>query len=837
VDDARLPKTAFRLRCGKCQNLMKIDPTKPPGEQTPAAAPVAAATAAKPASTSAAATAPKPAPTPAPAASSPAPAMASARVTASPPPAPVLTKPAETKELVGAKPAASVAGPAASGATTPDNGAAKAVPAEAVKPPAPSNGGASPAAVAEAGTPPPAVRPEAERVPIHYLQKIDLFSNLSGEECLIVESRLKPREFAPQQTIVKEGGPGDSMFFIQSGAVEVHKKDPNTGIDFLITELKAGACFGEMALLTGKPRGATVLANGPTTCGLLDSAAFNDLLLSHPKIGISLSRVLAERLEESNQHGGIEYIQLNKLQFDARVLSLLPLQVIQQHKVLPVGYSNNRLSLAMVNPNNLIALDDVRRVIKGVMIEPVVTSEDDFKRFMTTKYVELFQEEEKKAQIREQTAQNMPGARASESTESVLESLQTEALRSLEVDESQQTTENVTDISRSAEDAPIIRLANNVLALAIKKGASDIHIEPQEKDVMVRFRIDGALQQVQVLPKKIQMGLISRLKILSKLDIAEKRLPQDGRISVRMEDRPIDFRVSTIPSKWGEKICMRILDKSNTLLGLDKLILLPDALEQVRDMIAQPYGIIYVTGPTGSGKTTSLYSALAELNDPDVNISTAEDPIEYDLARVNQVQAHKDIGLDFARILRAFLRQDPDIILVGETRDKETAHIAVEAALTGHLVFTTLHTNDAAGAFVRLHEMGVEPFLMSSSTIGIVAQRLTRRLCQTCKEAYTPDEISMKYMGLPYDPGAIFYKNKGCENCSGTGFKGRVGVYEVLRMNSELRKLVAGGGRTEEITEAAVRNGMKTLKDYSVWLLKNGWTTIEEVLQVVAVQQ
>jgi type IV pilus assembly protein PilB len=732
-------------------------------------------------------------------------------------------------------------------AAKPGNGAATSVPIETGKAAAPSNGGASAvaavtdveASVSTGVRQPRAVEPPAEAAPAptHYLQKIDLFSNLTNEECLIVESRLKPREFAPQQVIVKEGGPGDSMFFIRNGAVEIHKRDPNTGIDFLLTELKAGACFGEMALLTGKPRGATVLASETTVCGMLDMAAFNDLLLSHPKIGISLSRVLAERLEESNQASGIEYIQLNKLQFDARVLSLLPLQIIQQHKVLPVGYSNNRLSLAMVNPNNLVALDDVRRVIKGVMIEPVVTSEDDFKRFMTTKYVELFKEEEKRAQIREQTAQNMPGAKTAETAESVLESLQSEALKSLDVDESQQTTESVTDLSRQAEDAPIIRLANNVLALAIKKGASDIHIEPQEKEVLVRFRIDGALQQVQVLPKKIQMGLISRLKILSKLDIAEKRLPQDGRISVRMDERPIDFRVSTIPSKWGEKICMRILDKSNTLLGLDKLILLPEALEQVRDMIAQPYGIIYVTGPTGSGKTTSLYSALAELNDPDVNISTAEDPIEYDLARVNQVQAHKDIGLDFARILRAFLRQDPDIILVGETRDKETAHIAVEAALTGHLVFTTLHTNDAAGAFVRLHEMGVEPFLMSSSTIGIVAQRLTRRLCQSCKEAYTPDEISMKYMGLPYDPGAVFYKNKGCEKCSGTGYKGRVGVYEVLRMNSELRKLVASGGRTEEITEVAVRHGMKTLKDYSVWLLKNGWTSMEEVLQVVAVQE
>jgi len=501
---------------------------------------------------------------------------------------------------------------------------------------------------------------------------------------------------------------------------------------------------------------------------------------------------------------------------------------------------NNRLTLAMVNPNNLIALDDVRRVIKGVIIEPVVTSEDDLKRYLSTTYADLLRrEEEKKFQATAQAAPAKtaagdkpptagdPSATQADTTEMILESLQSEALKSLQVDESQQPTDSVTDLSKSAEDAPIIRMANSILALAIKKAASDIHVEPQEKEVAVRFRIDGKLQQVQVLPKKI----------LARLDIAEKRLPQDGRISVRMEERPIDFRVSTIPSKWGEKVCMRILDKSNTLLGLDKLILHQEVLAVVRDMVAQPYGIVYVTGPTGSGKTTTLYSALAELNDPDVNISTAEDPIEYDLPRINQVQAHKEIGLDFARILRAFLRQDPDIILVGETRDTETAKIAVEAALTGHLVFTTLHTNDAAGAFVRLGEMGIEPFLMSSSTIGVMAQRLTRRLCQSCKEAYTPDDLSLKYMGLEPRVAKTFYKNRGCDKCSGTGYKGRVGVYEVLRMNADLRRLVAQGATTEAITEAAIKNGMRTLKDYSVWLLDNGWTTMEEVLQVVSVRE
>jgi type IV pilus assembly protein PilB len=774
VDDAKMPSKTFRVKCRQCQNLLTVEPPK----------------------------------------------------TAAAGPHPVTPIPVEptARPAAGGKPA----GPGR---------------------PQPTGRLGAKSSAAVATEPEPEAKPFPARS--HYLQKIKLFSALSYEECLAVESRLKRREFPPNMVVVKEGGPGDSMFFINGGVVEVRKRDPNTGIDFLLTELKEGACFGEMALLTGKPRAATVSTMEPTMCGVLEQADFEDLLLSNPKIGLAMSRVLAERLEESNQQAGIEYVNLRRLAFDPRVLSLLPQQMILQHKILPAGFANNRLTLAMVNPNNLIALDDVRRVIKGVIIEPVVTSEEDFKQFMSTAYGDLLKrEEEKKAQAREQAMSLMKSAGGdkaaaevaklmaqSETLEGILESLQNEALKSIEVDETSEPAETVTDLSTSAEEAPIIRLANNILALAIKKGASDIHVEPQEKEVAVRFRIDGALQQVQLLPKKIQLGLISRFKIISKLDIAEKRLPQDGRISVRMEERPIDFRVSTIPSKWGEKICMRILDKSNTLLGLDKLILNPEVLGLVRDMIGQPYGIIYVTGPTGSGKTTTLYSGLAELNDPDVNISTAEDPIEYDLSRVNQVQAHKEIGLDFARILRAFLRQDPDIILVGETRDKETAKIAVEAALTGHLVFTTLHTNDAAGAFTRLGEMGIEPFLISSSTLGVAAQRLTRRLCQSCKEPYEPDELSLKYMGLKPDSKPTFYRNKGCDQCSFTGYKGRVGVYEVLRLNPEIRKMVAQGATSESITEAAVKNGMKTLKDYSLWLMENGWTTMDEVLQVVSVQE
>jgi type IV pilus assembly protein PilB len=483
----------------------------------------------------------------------------------------------------------------------------------------------------------------------------------------------------------------------------------------------------------------------------------------------------------------------------------------------------------MVNPDNLTALDDVRRFVKGVMIEPVVCTEEDFQKFLAGPYRTLTKKEAAKGD----------GGAGGGGSQSALQSLQNDSIKDInleEIDSDDVTSTSVTDIKHSAEDAPVVRLANAILASAVNQGASDIHIEPMEKEVIVRFRIDGVLHPVQTVPKKGQMGLIARLKILSKLDIAEKRMPQDGRISVRLEEKAIDFRVSTIPSKWGEKVCMRILDKSNTALGLDKLISHQETLQKVRDMVNQPYGILYVTGPTGSGKTTTLYSALAELNSSDINISTVEDPIEYDLAGVNQVQVHKEIGLDFARVLRAFLRQDPDVILIGETRDKETAKIAVEAALTGHMVFTTLHTNDAAGTFVRLDEMGIEPFLVASSTIGVMAQRLARRLCK-CKEAYPVDAETLRFLGAPVEPNITFYKPVGCDVCGGSGYKGRVGIYEVLRMGTGVRALVIKRSNTDEIREAARRDGMLTLKDYGLMLLKEGLTSLDEVLQCVVVQE
>jgi type IV pilus assembly protein PilB len=670
-----------------------------------------------------------------------------------------------------------------------------------------------------------------------FLSRLSLFADVAPETLARFEHRMRRREFAPRAVIVREGSTDDSAFLVLSGRVAVHRKDPDSGVDFLLAELGEGEMVGEMALLTRKPRSASVVALEATTCGIIEQSDFDRLLVEHPAAVRAMMAALAERLDAANRHAGIDFVNLSRVKVDPRVLRLLPQALVNEHNVVPISFVNNRMTLAMTNPSNVVAFDDVRRVIKGVLIEPVVVTEVDFKRFMSSTYPQLIAQDDAWLHPQKPLTSRPTGSApvTKPGTAPAVDLLESDLIRELQLaaDTEEQKTESKQDLMSASEDAPIIKLANSILGLAIKQGASDIHVEPMATDVTVRFRVDGVLQVVQKLPKRVQLGLISRFKILSRLDIAEKRLPQDGRISVSMDAKPIDFRVSTVPGKWGEKVCMRILDRSNTTLGLDRLINHAPTLELVREMIGQPYGIIYVTGPTGSGKTTTLYSALAEINDPGVNISTAEDPIEYDLPGVTQIQANSAIGLTFASVLRAFLRQDPDVLLVGETRDRETAKTAVEAALTGHLVFTTLHTNSAAVAFTRLHEMDVEPFLVSSSTIGVIAQRLARRLCQQCKEPITVDANIARFWGLP--EGTTIFRGKGCNECGGKGVRGRVGVYEVMKVTPRLRAMIGSASRSEDIHAAAVEEGMIDLKRYSAWLLTEGLTSVEEVTSVVSV--
>lgn len=510
---------------------------------------------------------------------------------------------------------------------------------------------------------------------------------------------------------------------------------------------------------------------------------------------------------------GVTFTDLSVTSPEPELLNTFPRELIIANKFLPLKKSGNVYTFAMVDPSNIIVEKEIKdrlREVKDIIIKKTVMLEDDFNRFVVLNFSKY---QEDKSLVIEQNADELISSMGIDLLETSPDHL------------------DVADLSDSAEEAPIIQLANSILGIAIKRGISDIHIEPREKDLVVRFRQDGVLSVYKLIPKKVQNALVSRYKIMSDLDIAERRLPQDGRIRVKMANKVIDFRVSTLPGKFGEKIVMRILDKSSISLGLDNIISDRDTLNTVREMINKPFGIIFVTGPTGSGKTTTLYSALSERNTPEVNISTAEDPIEYDLEGITQTEINKTIGLDFAKILRAFLRQDPDIMLVGETRDKETAKIAIEAALTGHLVFTTLHTNDAPGAVMRLQEMDVEPFLISSSTIGIIAQRLLRRICSNCKQEYIPDEQTLKFIGIE-NRKDVFYKGNGCEKCNGTGYKGRIGAYEVMKVNDDLRNLIAKGANTAILRYAAQQAGMRTLVEYSLNLAKEGLTTIDEVIRV-----
>src|SRR5438067_1092840 len=420
---------------------------------------------------------------------------------------------------------------------------------------------------------------------VGFLKNVKLFAELSTDSLLKLGTCLKTAEFPPAETIVREGAPGVSMYIIKSGLVEVRKKDPTTGIDFLVTHLSEGAAVGEMSLLTGKPRSATVTTVSPTVVYTLTRADFRNLLTYHPEISLGLARIMAERLEDATKQVGIEYVNLFRGKFDPRIVGLLPQSLCLLHKLVPIAYVNNAVTLAMVNPSNLVAFDDVRRYIKGVVIEPQVCTEDDFKRFMDTVYPDLMGVKEADRKKEEDRARNEKKRPFRAFQMQSLEDLQNEILSGLEVQQAEEEKPDATDLATASEDAPLVRLANNILALAIKKGASDIHIEPHETGVVLRLRIDGVLHVEAKLSKKIQLPLASRLKILSKLDISERRLPQDGRISIRLEERAIDFRVSTVPAKFGEKIVMRILDKSGSIMPLDRIIVNKPVVEKLRWMI------------------------------------------------------------------------------------------------------------------------------------------------------------------------------------------------------------------------------------------------------------
>jgi type IV pilus assembly protein PilB len=507
---------------------------------------------------------------------------------------------------------------------------------------------------------------------------------------------------------------------------------------------------------------------------------------------------------------GIPAVNLAYCEIDPAVVKLIPYEAAKRYQILPISRVGSSLTIAVVDPTNVFALDDIK-FMTGYNVEPVVASESEIQEGIERAY----------------------STKSEDNLESVIASLDG-ADTNLELQEDEAEM-NLEDLERAADQAPIVKLVNMILTEAVKRGASDIHLEPYEREYRVRLRMDGVLHPIMTPPLKARDAITSRLKIMAKLDISEKRLPQDGRIMLRMniggKKKQLDFRVSVLPTLWGEKVVLRLLDKENLRLDMTKLGFEADSLEKFQKAILKPYGMVLVTGPTGSGKTNTLYSAISLVNKPDTNIMTAEDPVEFQLHGVNQVQMKEQIGLNFAAALRSFLRQDPNIILVGEIRDFETAEIAIKAALTGHLVLSTLHTNGAPETISRLMNMGIEPFLVATSVHLIVAQRLVRRICSECAETVeVPFEALVRAGYSPDEARQVkVKKGRGCATCSGSGYKGRVGLYEVMEINDELRELVLVGASAMELKKKAIENGMTTLRRSGLMKVMLGVTTMEEV--------
>ena len=567
-----------------------------------------------------------------------------------------------------------------------------------------------------------------------------------------------------------------------------------------------------------KPLGQILLERG-----LIGQEQLEEALKVQKNTTEQLGRILVELgyvserdvLRATAEQLGIPFLELDRTTVDEDVAKAIPQSVVQRYNAVPIRKTGNRLTVAMTDPTNVFALDDIR-LITGYEIDPVLATPDDISALM-------------------RSSDN--GAGQSQ-LDTALQALDGGAVAAVaeDMDLTGGGIEAEVDRAGGLEDeAPIIRVVNVIIQQAIRDRASDIHIEPDRRGVRIRYRIDGVLHEVMHVPKYVHAPLISRVKIMADMNIAERRLPQDGRIHVRHEGKDYDLRVSSLPTVFGEKVVMRILDQSSVLIGLNKLGMFPETQAEIESIIVQPNGMILSTGPTGSGKTTTQYSILNKINSVEKNITTIEDPVEYQLRGLNQVHVNRKAGLTFANAMRFFVRQDPDIIMVGEIRDLETAETAIQASLTGHLVLSTLHTNDAPSAVTRMVDMGVEPFLIAASVIGVLAQRLARRICTNCKEPYKPPAEALRRVGFKVEDvdEVVFYRGRGCEQCRHTGYRGRMGIFELMLLNEEIQDLIVKRAPLSEIKNAALANGMKTLKMDGFQKVLEGMTTVEEVMRVV----
>ncbi|MBI4815092.1 MAG: Flp pilus assembly complex ATPase component TadA [Deltaproteobacteria bacterium] len=643
-----------------------------------------------------------------------------------------------------------------------------------------------------------------------FLSEVALFKRVRGDFLTQIAERLEPRVYNPGEVIFEEGAVGDALYIIRAGTVGVFLVDRALGLEFELAKLRGGQVFGEMAVVGEDRRSATCKALEPTSCFLLTRDTFHRIVERIPQVALAVAQVLAQRVNLLNRERGKNMIDASKIQIDPEIYRLVPRHILEAHKMIPMHVKDGVLTVACADADDLGGLDEIRRVIRGVEIRALTLADGDYRAVLDRFANELAPQQRAGSTIKPK-------------------------VKNIEWVTDDSNVRDGTDTTRREE---IKELVDRLIAEAIEREASDIHVEPERDGVTVRYRVAGKLQKRggTPVPRRMHRPIASRIKVLAELDINERRLPQDGRMSLIADGRPLDIRVSTLPTDEGEKIVMRVLDSANAMQPLEQIILADKICRVVRQLVARPHGVVYVCGPTGSGKTTTLYSALGTRRREDTNITTVEDPVEYKLAGITQVGVRPEIGLTFASVLRSVLRQDPNVILVGETRDAETGKLVLEAGLTGHMVLTSLHTNSALGSIQRLREMGLESFAIAASMVGVISQRLVRRNCPACAtesplSAHVQDQLVIAGI-LPREFSGPIKRSKGCATCSGTGFRGRVGAYEILVADDKLRERIAREASVEELRKSALEGAYVPMTRYSNYLLTAGIAAPEELIAI-----
>ncbi len=648
------------------------------------------------------------------------------------------------------------------------------------------------------------------------LDHIPLFAPLTAQVRGELTAWMQGKVVAAGDVIFQEGDAGDAMYVVEDGCVGVYVTDPAMGLTVDVASLGRGEAFGEMALVTGEGRKASVKALERTKLWVLHRDVFFRLVQAVPQMGITIAATLARRLDDMNRTQRVAFGTLRGASIPPELRDAVPMSLVTRHKMVPVSTAGGIVTLACVDPQNRVGLDEMKRLLRGVDIKLMAVTEDDFTRFVAA------QTSLSPAARVAQQAQAKNYAALAKGAMSYLGSAGDVDLGTLRT---------------SAQSADVVELLNQIIFEGIDRGASDIHIEPERTTVVVRYRIDGRLTpRAGEIPIGAHSALISRMKVLASVDIAEKRMPQDGRISLKLHNKNYDLRLATVNTKYGEKVVMRVLDASSLEADLGSLILAEKVCVAIRNLFYRPNGLVLVTGPTGSGKSTTLYAAIAERRAPELSIATIEDPIEYTMEGITQVQVNEAIHLGFADIMRTFLRQDPNILLVGETRDAETAKLACSAALTGHLVISSFHTNDAIAAVQRLRAMEVENYLVADALLGVINQRLVRRICPACRVETNYGELvtqNLQRAGITVDGRTRFFKGQGCPQCRGEGFRGRAGVYELLVVSPPVREAIARGAPAHEIRTIAAEGSYVNLARYASFLLAEGLTVPSEVLRIL----